>query len=117
LTLDHIVKRYNNTVVVDDLSLSVENGEFVCLLGPSGCGKTTTLRIIAGFEKVDSGRVLLDGEDITNVPPQRRDIGFVFQQYALFPHLTVAENVGFGLKMRRKGRAEIDAAVREALDL
>lgn len=117
LRLSHIVKRYQTATVVDDLSISVEKGEFLCLLGPSGCGKTTTLRVIAGFESIDSGEVLLDGVDITNMPPQRRDIGFVFQQYALFPHLTVAENVSFGLKMRHRPRAEIDQAVREALAL
>jgi len=117
LNLDRVTKRFQNTVVVDDLSLAVENGEFVCLLGPSGCGKTTTLRIIAGFESVDTGHVRLDGADITRTPPQRRDIGFVFQQYALFPHLTVAENVGFGLKMRRQPRGVIDEAVSKALNM
>jgi len=117
LSLENITKRFQNVVVVDDLSLTVENGEFVCMLGPSGCGKTTTLRIIAGFESVSSGRVRIDGRDITDMPPQHRDIGFVFQQYALFPHLTVAENVGFGLRMRKRPRAEIDEAVRDALNL
>jgi putative spermidine/putrescine transport system ATP-binding protein len=117
LTLNNIVKSFNNTVIVDNLSLTVNDGEFVCLLGPSGCGKTTSLRIIAGFEAVDSGLVELDGSDITNVPPQKRDIGFVFQQYALFPHLTVAENVNFGLKMRRKAGADARQAVSKALDL
>ena len=89
----------------------------MCLLGPSGCGKTTTLRIIAGFENADSGEVLLGGHDVTHVPAQKRDIGIVFQSFALFPHVTVNENVGFGLKMRRRERKEIEASVREALHL
>ena len=117
LELHHVSKRFGDHQAVCDLSLRIERGEFVCLLGPSGCGKTTTLRLIAGFEEVDSGSLLLDGEDIARVPAYRRGIGVVFQNYALFPHKTVAENVGFGLKMRRRPRGEIDAAVRQALNL
>ncbi|MFC7554313.1 ABC transporter ATP-binding protein [Pseudoroseomonas wenyumeiae] len=95
----------------------MRDGEFVCLLGPSGCGKTTTLRIIAGFEQADAGRLTLDGADITRLPPEKREIGVVFQSYALFPHKTVAENIGFGLKMRGRPKAEIAKAVEEALAL
>jgi putative spermidine/putrescine transport system ATP-binding protein len=117
LQLRHVTKLFGDTVAVDDLSLSIANGEFVCLLGPSGCGKTTTLRMIAGFETVDRGAILLDGEDITAMPPQTRDIGLVFQHYALFPHMTVAQNVGYGLRMRRLPGARIAAEVDAALDL
>ena len=117
LVLSHLTRRFSGHTAVDDLSLTVRDGEFVCLLGPSGCGKTTTLRIIAGFERADAGRLTLDGTDITHAPPEKRDIGLVFQSYALFPHKTVAENIGFGLKMRRRPRAEIARAVEEALAL
>jgi spermidine/putrescine ABC transporter ATP-binding subunit len=117
LKLTGITKRFDKSVAVDDLSLSIEHGEFVCLLGPSGCGKTTTLRMIAGFETADAGTIELDGMDITRLPPQKRDIGLVFQSYALFPHKTAAENVGFGLKMRKLPRADIDSQVKKALDL
>jgi putative spermidine/putrescine transport system ATP-binding protein len=117
LVLEHVTKLFGDTVAVDDLSLSIGDGEFVCLLGPSGCGKTTTLRMIAGFESVDRGSIRLDGEDITAVSPQKRDIGLVFQHYALFPHMTVAQNVGYGLKMRRYPAARIAAEVGEALEL
>src|ERR1700736_6431922 len=117
LTLAGLTKRFDTSLAVDDVCLSIAPGEFVSLLGPSGCGKTTTLRMIAGFETADAGTIRLDGADITRLPPQKRDIGFVFQSYALFPHKTVAENVGFGLKMRRLARADIDDQVRRALDL
>lgn len=117
LELIHVNKRYQNTPALHDVSLSVDAGEFLCLLGPSGCGKTTTLRIIAGFEVPDGGDVFLEGSDVTRVAPQKRDIGVVFQSYALFPHLTVNENVGFGLKMRRRTSGEIEKAVRELLRL
>ncbi|MBO1074595.1 ABC transporter ATP-binding protein [Roseomonas marmotae] len=117
LVLSHVTRRFSGHTAVDDLSLTVRDGEFVCLLGPSGCGKTTTLRIIAGFERADAGRLTLDGADITHLPPEKREIGLVFQSYALFPHKTIAENIGFGLKMRGRPRAEIDRAVEEALAL
>ena len=117
LELTGVTKRFHGAAALDALTLRVEEGELMCLLGPSGCGKTTTLRIIAGFENVDAGEVHLAGADITQVPPQKRDIGIVFQSYALFPHLTARENIGFGLKMRRKPADEIDRAVREALRL
>jgi len=115
LELIGLRKRYGAVVALHDLTLSVGDGELMCLLGPSGCGKTTTLRMIAGFEAVEAGEVRIAGADVSRVPAQRRDIGVVFQSYALFPHLTVNQNVGFGLKMRRRPRAEIEQAVREAL--
>ncbi len=117
LELDGIAKRYRGTAVVDGVSLRVQPGEMVCLLGPSGCGKTTTLRIVAGFEDLDAGCVRLGGMDVSRMPPERRNIGFMFQSYALFPHMTVAANVGFGLRMRRVPRAQRAAAVEEALAL
>ncbi|HVV94456.1 MAG TPA: ABC transporter ATP-binding protein [Hyphomicrobiales bacterium] len=117
LELDRVTKRFGDSVAVAELTLAIEHGEFVCLLGPSGCGKTTTLRMIAGFESVDAGQIRLDGREISTTPAQKRDIGMVFQNYALFPHMTVAENIGFGLRMRRRSRAEIDEAVAAALAL
>ena len=117
LELRGISKSFGETVAVDDLSLRIEPGEFVSILGPSGCGKTTTLRLIAGFERPDSGRILIDGQDLTNVPTQRRNIGVVFQSYALFPHMTVMQNVAFGLEMRRMARADVRSAVADALAL
>ena len=117
LRLANVSKYYGETLAVDNLSLTIADGEFVCLLGPSGCGKTTALRMIAGFETVDKGSIYLDGEDITRKPPQLRDIGLVFQHYALFPHMTVAENVGYGLRVRRKNKAFVDSEVANALSL
>ncbi len=108
---------YGATTVVKGLDLTVGVGEIVSLLGPSGCGKTTTLRAIAGFAEPDAGAVLIHGRDVTAVPPNRRDIGMVFQGYALFPHLTVAENVAYGLRMRKVPKAEIAKRVARALDL
>src|SRR3981189_2049869 len=102
-------KRFGAVAAVDRVSLSIERGEFFALLGPSGCGKTTLLRLIAGFETPDRGRVLIDGADVTAVPPYARPVNMMFQSYALFPHLAVAQNVGFGL--RQEGIAK--AALRE----
>lgn len=106
LTVDAIRVRYDDQVAVKDLSFSADQGEFLTLLGPSGCGKTTTLRSIAGFVTPECGRILVDGKDITALPAHRRNIGVVFQSYALFPHLTVHENVAFGLRMRHVAKAE-----------
>ena len=102
LVLKNISKRFDQTAAVTDVSLDVERGEFFGLLGPSGCGKTTTLRMIAGLEKPDAGSIEFDGADITNRPAERRGFGMVFQNYALFPHLNVGENVAFGLRARHK---------------
>jgi len=102
-------------VAVDGVTLDIAAGEFFSLLGPSGCGKTTSLRMIAGFELPDSGRVHVAGKDITDLPVHRRDMGMVFQSYALFPHRTVAENVAFGLRMREVPRPEIERRVKAAL--
>jgi putative spermidine/putrescine transport system ATP-binding protein len=117
LDLANVTKLYRDVVAVDDLSLAVEEGEMLCLLGPSGCGKTTTLRIIAGFEAVSAGAISLGGRDLTHVPAEGRDIGLVFQNYALFPHMTAEENIAFGLKMRRQKAANVAAGVAEALRL
>jgi spermidine/putrescine ABC transporter ATP-binding subunit len=118
LELREISKSFGDAVVaVDKLSFRIEQGEFVSILGPSGCGKTTTLRLIAGFERPDTGGILIDWQDVTNVPPQRRNIGVVFQSYALFPHMTVTQNVAFGLEMRRVARADVRSAVADALAL
>src|SRR5512132_178621 len=117
LVLDRLTKRFGDHLAVDALSLSVEQGEFVSLLGPSGCGKTTTLQMIAGFVEATSGSVLLEGRDLLAVKPARRGLGIVFQSYALFPHLTAAQNVAFGLEMQDVPRAERETRVDEALKL
>jgi putative spermidine/putrescine transport system ATP-binding protein len=114
--LQSIVKRYGPMVAVDDVSLSIGRGELVALLGPSGCGKTTTLRMIGGFVPVTEGRIFVGGRDVTALPPNKRNMGFGFQNYALFPHMTVAQNVAFGLEMRRRPVEEIKRKVDEALD-
>jgi len=117
LELDRISKRYGEVRAVDDFTLYVAEGEFVVLLGPSGCGKTTTLRIVAGFAEPTSGTVRLGGRDISRLPPWKRNAGLVFQSYALFPHLTVAENVAFGLEMRKVERAVMTERIAEVLRL
>src|SRR5262245_24784783 len=105
LEIERLSKHFGPTVAVNDVSLDVRDGEFVVLLGPSGCGKTTTLRMIAGFIAPAAGRVRFGGYDVTALPPWKRNAGMVFQSYALFPHLTVAENVSFGLEMRKISKA------------
>jgi len=117
LEVRDLVKRYSAQSVVGPVSFSVAAGEFVSLLGPSGCGKTTTLRCIAGFETPSEGGILLDGARIERLPPNRRNIGLVFQTYALFPHLTIFENVAFGLRLRRVPDAQTKSRVSQALDL
>jgi iron(III) transport system ATP-binding protein len=117
LSLKNLSKRFDKTQAVADVSLDVERGEFFGLLGPSGCGKTTTLRMIAGLETPDSGSIEFDGRDITNLPAERRGFGMVFQNYALFPHLNVFENVAFGLRARHKPNPEIRERVKGALEL
>lgn len=108
IDLIHVSRKFDETLAVDDISLYIKKGEFVTLLGPSGCGKTTTLRMIAGFELPSSGQILLNGEDISNLPPHKRPINTVFQRYALFPHLNVFDNVAFGLKLKKIEHTEID---------
>ncbi len=115
--LDAIEKHYGTQVAVARLDLDIREGEFLTLLGPSGCGKTTTLRMIAGFVRPSAGRVFIDEDDVTTVPPQRRGIGMVFQDYALFPHMTIAENIGFGLVERGGAKDRVAARVRELLEL
>jgi putative spermidine/putrescine transport system ATP-binding protein len=117
LEIEGLHKHFGQTVAVHDVSLDVRDGEFVTLLGPSGCGKTTTLRMIAGFIAPTAGRVRIGGKDVTALPPWKRNAGMVFQSYALFPHLTVAENVAFGLEMRKVPKAEVPSRVAEALRL
>ncbi len=117
LRLTNLSKRFGNTVAVRDLSLEIEDGEIMTLLGPSGCGKTTTLRCIAGFLKPDAGDIYLGDERVTDLPPERRGIGFVFQNYALWPHMTVYQNLAFGLELRRLDKAEIRRRIKEALAL
>jgi iron(III) transport system ATP-binding protein len=117
LVLKNLSKRFGETHAVTDVSLDVERGEFFGLLGPSGCGKTTTLRMIAGLEMPDAGTIEFDGQNITNLPAERRGFGMVFQNYALFPHLNVLENVAFGLRARHKPKPEIVERVKNALEL
>jgi putative spermidine/putrescine transport system ATP-binding protein len=108
LELDHLRKTFGANIVVEDFHLAIERGEFISFLGPSGCGKTTTLRMVAGFESPSAGTMRIDGRDVTQLRPNQRNIGMVFQSYALFPNMTVAQNVGFGLKVaeaRRRDRA------------
>lgn len=117
LRLQHVDKAFDGTSVLRDLSFSVERGEFLTLLGPSGCGKTTTLRIIAGLEAPDSGEVLLDGENVTRLPPNKRSVNTVFQNYALFPHMNVFQNVSYGLKLRNIPKPERERRVHEMLEI
>jgi putrescine transport system ATP-binding protein len=117
LQLDHVTKRHGGLAAVADVSLTIERGEFFALLGPSGCGKTTLLRLVAGFESPDEGRILLDGADVTDVPPHRRPVNMMFQSYALFPHMNVERNIAFGLVQGGLSRKEIAARVADGLRL
>jgi len=117
IRLTDLTKRFGDVVAVDNLSLEIEHGRFFALLGPSGCGKTTTLRMIGGFEEPTSGRIELDGKDVGSLPPYKRDVNTVFQSYALFPHLSIFENVAFGLRRKKLRGGELQKRVREALDL
>ena len=112
-----ITKSYGDKVILDDMNLFMNENKFLTLLGPSGCGKTTTLRIIGGFETPDKGRGIFDGEDITNMPPNKRQLNTVFQKYALFTHMNIAENIAFGLKIKNKSKAYIDDKIKYALKL
>ena len=117
LTLAGVRKAFGTTVAVQDLDLEAKAGELVALLGPSGCGKTTTLRMVAGFERPDAGSIRIGNTEVTDLPPHRRNLGMVFQNYSLFPHRNVAENIAFGLRMAGVGRAERESRVAEMLDL
>ena len=117
IILSSITKKFGDTVAVDDVSLQIEGGEFFSLLGPSGCGKTTTLRIIGGFVHPTAGEVFINGELMAETPPYRRPVNTVFQNYALFPHKTVAQNIAFGLQMKKMPKAEISDAIERSLDL
>lgn len=117
INLCNITKSYGDTLVLDDLNLYIRENEFLTLLGPSGCGKTTTLRIIGGFENPDRGNVIFEGKDITKLPPNERQLNTVFQKYALFNHMTIAENIAFGLKIKKKSKAYIQDKIKYALKL
>src|SRR5580698_10627169 len=117
ISVSHVGKRFGNFVALDDVSLTVESGQLTALLGPSGGGKSTLLRIIGGLEEPDEGTVNIDGIDATEVPAQRRNVGFVFQHYAAFKHLSVYRNVAFGLEIRKRPKAEIRRRVGELLEL
>ena len=117
IRLENISKSFDGQMVLDELELNINENEFVTLLGPSGCGKTTTLRIIGGFANPDTGKVIFDGQDITNVPPNKRHLNTVFQKYALFTHMTIAENIAFGLKIKKKTKSYIDDKIKYALKL
>ena len=117
IDLEHISKSFDGEMVLDDLNLTIHENEFLTLLGPSGCGKTTTLRILGGFVTPDQGKVIFDGKDITNLAPNKRNLNTVFQKYALFPHMNVAENIAFGLKISGKTDAYIRDKISYALKL
>ena len=117
VTIKDAVKRYGDFTALNGVSLDINEGEFFTLLGPSGCGKTTLLRMIAGFNSIESGEFYFGDKLINNIPAHKRDIGMVFQNYAIFPHLTVKENVAYGLKARKVPKDQMDAKVKEALEL
>jgi spermidine/putrescine transport system ATP-binding protein len=116
LEIKNVTRRFGDFVALDNVSLNIEAGEFFTLLGPSGCGKTTLLRMIAGFDMPDAGQILLDGKDLADTPPEKRPIHTVFQSYALFPHLTVAQNITFSLRMARNALSEVNARLQQSLD-
>src|SRR4030067_191708 len=115
ITLQHVTKPFGSFIAVEEMNLGIERGEFFSLLGPSGCGKTTTLRMVAGFETPTTGRIILEGHDVSDVPPYRRNVNMVFQQYALFPHMNVFDNVVFGPRRRGVRSREVKSPVMEML--
>ncbi|MBQ5997664.1 MAG: ATP-binding cassette domain-containing protein, partial [Bacteroidales bacterium] len=117
IAIEHISKSFGDKKVLNDFTLNIKRGEFVTFLGPSGCGKTTMLRIIAGLSTADEGRVMMEGRDISTVPPHKRPLNTVFQRYALFPHLDVYDNIAFGLKLKKVPDEEIEKRVRRVLKL
>ena len=117
ITLEHITKSYDGQIILDDLNLHIYENSFVTLLGPSGCGKTTTLRIIGGFEKPDQGKVIFEGQDITNLAPNKRQLNTVFQKYALFTHMNIEDNIAFGLKIKNKSESYVTDKIKYALKL
>ena len=117
IELSHISKSFDGDLILDDLDLTIHENEFVTLLGPSGCGKTTTLRLIGGVETPDAGKIIFDGTDITLLPPNERKLNTVFQKYALFSHMSIAENIAFGLKISKKSKAYIQDKIKYALKL
>lgn len=116
LKINHIKKKFGKFTALDDINLTIEKGEFVCMLGPSGCGKTTLLRIIAGLEKPNEGQIFINGKDVTKLPPGKRNFGIVFQSYALFPNMTVRQNIAFGLKDKKLSKKEIEAKITGVLE-
>jgi multiple sugar transport system ATP-binding protein len=117
VTYDHLTKKFGDTVAISDLNIAVEDKEFLVLVGPSGCGKSTALRCLAGLEEISGGRILIGSRDVSNVAPKDRDIAMVFQSYALYPHMSVYDNMAFGLKLRKTPKAEIDRRVKEAAEI
>ena len=117
LVIENVSKHFGSLVAVNNVSLDIEPGEFICFLGPRGCGKTTILRMITGFEQATSGNIIYDGEIINDIIPQKREFGIVFQSYALFPNMTINQNIAFGLKMRKMPQKLIDERVGEMLEL
>ena len=117
IELKNISKTYGDNTVLNNLSLNIKKNEFLTLLGPSGCGKTTTLKIIAGFESADSGELMFKNEDISSLPPYKRQVNTVFQKYALFPHMNIFDNIAFGLKLKKLPKDQIEAEVKKMLHL
>jgi len=117
VTYDHVVKKFNENLVLKDINIHVEDKEFLVLVGPSGCGKSTALRCLAGLEEITGGKIMIGDRDVTNIAPKDRDIAMVFQSYALYPHMSVYDNMAFGLKLRKTPKSEIDRRVKEAADM